>query len=104
MAIMPDKSEIGQWPFGSNEFLEGKCHLCDNKAVAFWSARKDLLICETCAIKILPSLIVDAMSNVLRIDEVKVCFKQAFHARDQGFGGHARKSTEELGKTQKMKK
>lgn len=55
--------EVNGWPFDNPEYVEGKCHLCDNPAVAFWHGRKPLLICQDCAEKLLPHLIVDALHS-----------------------------------------
>jgi hypothetical protein len=87
---MPEKARIGQWPFDSDEFLDGRCYLCDNKAVACWSARNDLLVCEDCALNILPALIVDAMSKGDQIEIITHNLMSAAYARDQGWGGHGR--------------
>jgi hypothetical protein len=91
-----DKSETGKWPFDKDEYLKGKCHLCDNEAVAFFDGRNPLLICEECAVRLLPVVIVDALSDENKMGVVVESFVRAIQARNAGCSGHNRKGSKHI--------
>lgn len=61
---------------GTHHTETGHCTVCGATATAYWSGRAIIEVCSDCAVKVLPSLIADAIPNY-SADAAKIAIENA---------------------------